>query len=49
MPAKRRFRPVGVVDFYFDNLAMTIRAISGLSLQTPPARMTKSDGSKTWH
>jgi hypothetical protein len=33
--------------FYVDTLATTIRAISGLSRQTPSLRMTKSAGSKT--
>src|SRR5271165_5132268 len=33
--------------FYVETLATTIRAISGLSRQTPSARMTKSAGSKT--
>ena len=33
--------------FYVDTFATTIRAISGLSRQTPSLRMTKSAGSKT--
>jgi len=41
------WNPVGSQAFYLVALATTIRAISGLSLQTPSARMTKSAGSKT--
>ena len=33
--------------FYAETFATTIRAISGLSRQTPSVRMTKSAGSKT--
>jgi hypothetical protein len=34
--------------FYAETFAITIRAISGLSRQTPSLQMTKSAGSKTW-
>ena len=34
--------------FYAETFATTIRAISGLSRQTPSVRMTKSAGSKTY-
>jgi hypothetical protein len=40
MSAKRRIRPVDVEDF-LETFATTIRAISGLSRQTPSLRMTK--------
>ena len=40
-----RLRPL---TFYVETFATTIRAISGLSRQTPSVRMTKSAGSKTW-
>jgi hypothetical protein len=47
---EKQWRPAAglVLDFYVETLATTIRAISGLSRQTPSPRMTKSAGSKTW-
>ncbi len=48
MSAIRRLRPFNRRTVYVATLATTIRAISGLSLQTPSLRMTKSAGSKTW-
>jgi hypothetical protein len=46
---EKQWRPAAglVPDFYVETLATTIRAISGLSRQTPSLRMTKSAGSKT--
>jgi hypothetical protein len=38
----------GSSTFYIETFATTMRAISGLSLQTPSLQMTKSAGSKTW-
>ena len=43
----RRLREQPQHPPYFDTLATTSRAISGLSRQTPSVRMTKSAGSKT--
>jgi hypothetical protein len=36
------------LNLYVETLATTMRAVSGLSRQTPSLRMTKSAGSKTW-
>jgi hypothetical protein len=48
MIASRRLRRSASKIPYVESLATTIRAICGLSRQTPAARITKSAGSKTW-